>query len=153
MKKHFIVKRDDTFGNIGLIEKGAPDTFYALEGMGIAHDCLEHFKGDSGSIDDEFQAIGCMLHLRYDTSTLRDTDILVEMIALYRFFLDDHPCKPAKKIINPDHVCIQYIANELEKFLQEEGFDDFSNLDLFVNSFIYWTNIGYKKAIKKLETA
>ncbi len=154
MKKHFIVKRDDTFGNIGLIEKGAPITFNALSGQGIAHDCLEHFKGDTGSLDDEFQALGCAIWIRVDTCYLRDEDILAEMIMLYGYFLEGHPCKPAPNdfiISGNKSSIIEWVAENIQSFLYTEyqGDIDLSNIDHFIRSWAYWSEIGYFRAKKK----
>lgn len=40
--------------------------FNYLDGMGVAHDLLEHFPSDKGTIEDEFMALGAMLYVRGD---------------------------------------------------------------------------------------
>jgi len=37
-----------------------------LQGMGTAHDCLEHFEDDIGRIHDEIQALGAAMYIRGD---------------------------------------------------------------------------------------
>lgn len=149
MKKTFIVKRNDEFDYIGAVEKGAPDTFDPLGGMGTAHDCLEHFAGDTGSVDDEFQALGCIIYLRVDQGISRDVDVQIEMRQLYHHLLFGVPMKKAPRKAKPTHPVIEWIADKMEDFLIKEGIDDLSKAEDFTESFIYWANVGYKKAIKK----
>lgn len=56
---------DPTFGNQGLRPASQPDFNY-FDGMGVAHDLLEHFPSDKGTLPDEFMALGAMLHVRKD---------------------------------------------------------------------------------------
>lgn len=64
MKKIFVAQEDYESGLIGLIEPNAPEEFRAGLDILIAHDCIEHFKGDDGSVDREFMAFGCMIWVR-----------------------------------------------------------------------------------------
>jgi len=45
------------FGGKGWRLKGHPN-FEPLQGMAVAHDCMEHFPKDTGTIDQEFMALG-----------------------------------------------------------------------------------------------
>jgi len=56
-------REDREFGGEGWILKGFPD-FNASQGIGIAHDTLEHFAGGDGSLSHEMLAFGSMLYMR-----------------------------------------------------------------------------------------
>ena len=56
---------DPEYGNQGLRPAAQPDFNY-FDGMGVAHDLLEHFPSDKGTLPDEFMALGAMLHVRKD---------------------------------------------------------------------------------------
>lgn len=147
MKKIFEVKTHQDFGTIGAIEKGAPENFEPLGGMGIAHDCFEHFEGDTGSIDDEFQAIGCMIHIRLETGVLRDEDVIMEFNTLYNYFLQGYSMTSPTKTVKPLNNYIEYLASRMKPFLEREGFND--NFEDFENAFVYFANKGYRRSQKK----
>ena len=59
----FILAEHPEYGNIGLKMKGSEwsDPF---DGIAVAHDILEHFPNDDGSIEAEFIALGASLYVR-----------------------------------------------------------------------------------------
>lgn len=58
-------KREHTeYGHDGWLLEGSPSTYEPLSGMAVAHDLLEHKRDDDGSIEDEFMALGAMIHIR-----------------------------------------------------------------------------------------
>lgn len=61
-------REDEEFGGYGWIPKGKPH-FNANEGLGIAHDTLEHFPADANveTMDAEMRAFGAMLYMRVES--------------------------------------------------------------------------------------
>jgi len=49
---------------VGWLMIGAPSTYFPIGGMGVAHDLLEHRPTDSGTIEEELQALGAMIYIR-----------------------------------------------------------------------------------------
>ncbi len=62
----FVVEEHEEYGSVGLRPVWMPDAD-PLGGMAAAHDILEHFPDDDGSIAAEFQALGAMYFLRGET--------------------------------------------------------------------------------------
>lgn len=63
MKYKLIVEEHPEFGGIGLKLMGR-DWADPVDGLAIAHDVLEHGRKDSGSIEEEFMALGASLYVR-----------------------------------------------------------------------------------------
>jgi hypothetical protein len=61
--RKFIHEYSDKYGSWGWRPAWMPN-FDPLQGMGIAHDILEHFPGDDGSVEGELMAHGAMLFVR-----------------------------------------------------------------------------------------
>lgn len=162
MKKRFVAKIHEEYGMLGLIEVTAPDEFEPLTGMGTAHDCLEHFPGDDGSIDHEFQALGSILWIRgiggYWSHLTRDysNNIATEMSEmLWRlFYYDNYTMRPAMSKRKPEHYVLdkaiqQAKADILADFeMNEEDFDH-DKLEHFLSSARYWIHKGYARAKKR----
>lgn len=56
---------DPEYGTQGLRPAAHPNFNY-FDGMGVAHDLLEHFPSDKGTLPDEFMALGATLYVRKD---------------------------------------------------------------------------------------
>lgn len=66
MKDHkFKVALHEEYGTLGFKPLWYPGD--PLSGMAVAHDILEHFPGDTGSREEELEALGVALLLRGDT--------------------------------------------------------------------------------------
>lgn len=63
MKYTFIYAEHEDYGTNGWRQEDQPD-YDPLPGMAVAHDCLEHFKGGTGSPADELQALGASFVVR-----------------------------------------------------------------------------------------
>jgi hypothetical protein len=63
IRKSFRVERHEEFDTLGVRPLDMPHAD-PLSGMAAAHDMLEHFPGDDGSIADEFQALGAAIYVR-----------------------------------------------------------------------------------------
>lgn len=61
--KRFVAEIHEEFGTLGLRPLDMPHAD-PLDGMGIAHDVLEHFAGDDGGPAAEFMALGASLWVR-----------------------------------------------------------------------------------------
>ncbi|WP_297478325.1 hypothetical protein [Ferrovum sp.] len=62
-KREFEWREDEEFGGWGWIPRGFPN-FNAGRGMLVAHDTLEHFTNDSGTLEAEIRALGAMVLIR-----------------------------------------------------------------------------------------
>lgn len=62
--KRFQAGTDPEYGSYGLRMKTAPDSFNYAGGVQVAHDILEHFPNDDGSVVGELQALGASLYVR-----------------------------------------------------------------------------------------
>ena len=63
MRFDFVCEEHQEFGVNGWRLKSHPD-FDPLQGMAVAHDCLEHFRDGDESPADEFQALGAATLIR-----------------------------------------------------------------------------------------
>lgn len=54
---------DDEYGTLGFRMRNRPH-FNAVPGMAVAHDLLEHFPGDDGTLEHELMALGASLFVR-----------------------------------------------------------------------------------------
>jgi hypothetical protein len=61
----FTVAEHEDFGELGLRPKWYP-LGDPLGGMAAAHDILEHFPNDDGSVEGELMALGASVHVRVD---------------------------------------------------------------------------------------
>lgn len=63
LTRFFECREHEEFGSLGWAMVGKP-AFDPLGGMTVAHDILEHFPNDNGSVEDEFMALGASLLVR-----------------------------------------------------------------------------------------
>ena len=59
----FDVAEHEEYGTVGLRMAGKPH-FEPIGGMGVAHDMLEHFRDDPGTLSGELEALGASLFVR-----------------------------------------------------------------------------------------
>lgn len=59
----FTVAEHEEYGGLGFKPSWYPNGD-PLPGMAVAHDILEHFPGDDGSVEGELQALGASLYIR-----------------------------------------------------------------------------------------
>lgn len=162
MRKHFIVRQHQEFGSLGFIEKTAPDEFEPLPGMGTAHDCLEHFPGDDGSIDHEFQALGCCLWIRgeggyhyfnnrgAEENTSSDISILLWRLYYWQGYTM-RPPKPKNRLkINESVKETLEIARKDIILEQDADYQiEPEKLQAFLDSAAYWMTVGYNRGTKR----
>jgi len=63
ISREFVVEEHEEQGNIGMRPLDMPNAD-PLSGMAVAHDLLEHFPNDNGSVEHEFMALGALLYVR-----------------------------------------------------------------------------------------
>jgi hypothetical protein len=62
----FVYAEDQEYGGDGWIPKIMPK-FNASQGLGVAHDAMEHFNVAAGTLEEEILAFGAMLYMRVET--------------------------------------------------------------------------------------
>lgn len=62
----FVYGEDPEYGGDGWIPKLMPK-FNASQGLGVAHDSMEHFNVAAGTLEEEILAFGSMLYMRVET--------------------------------------------------------------------------------------
>ncbi len=175
IKRKFEYGLDPEYGNYGIRPLNMPNFNYFSEGMGIAHDLLEHFD-ESGSLIDEIMSMGSMIHIRingyywngFKTYYGKDPidNLTSELITNYinyknDIFEDNYICNDE---INPDiDEIIKQIIKDGKKLLLSEFSDYFTNYEdnyynpieekKILNKFLYleynYIKKGYIEAQKK----
>ena len=156
MKKYFRVQESEISGQLGFIEKGAPAVFDALGGMGTAHDCLEHFPGDDGSIDHECMALGCSLWIRgtggYDFRGSAEEAIASEFyVMLWSYYLQGYKLRSARSELQLSPL-VYYTVNLIKDGVINEAdghMVDETMLDTFVKDCSYWMQVGFNRAKRR----
>lgn len=153
MVKHFSIQIDDDYGSLGFIEKGAPEEFTPLAGMGTAHDCLEHFPGDNGSCDHEFLALGAMTWIRgeqgyFPNDTANSIGVEISMTIWRAYHYDD--C-PMKKVKPNNRLEIDSVFYRATREARKEIIHDFDTLyekklQHFLSCAEYWLQVGFNRA-------
>ena len=160
MKKIFEYHDMNDKGYSGLLELNAPNEFNPGQGLTVAHDCIEHFKGDDGSCDKEFMAFGAMLWIRGDNGRLTNyasgwdyskgmaTDLSLDV---WNHYCENHDLKPFTPKSRYSYK-IEKIANATKDFIYSdhsmENIDK-DKLNYFIEGLKYWISVGYSKAKKK----
>lgn len=153
MKKIFEVRHNETFGNLGFIEKGAPSTFDPIGAIGVAHDCLEHFPKDNGSIDNECKAFGAAAWIRgqggyyYPPNTFA-TAFASEFPDLWRHYQDGVKLAEPKGTALYSGIVVDAIDSGrkyLIESLEGEQYDK-DEMKKFFSDCKYWMQIGYRDA-------
>ena len=142
--------------------------FDPLAGMAVAHDCLEHFPGDVGTIDQEFMALGasyvvrdgdCYYHhrggrYRAPENVSADMPTLITGLLGGQWSLEAPPkTKPLSDSTEEDFVV--EVFNETLKLFKSELPDiqidekDKHLVTLFMTSIVPWFRIGLRRAKKR----
>jgi hypothetical protein len=136
--RRFKIEFNEEHGYAGLRPIGVPHAD-PLRGMAIAHDILEHFKGDDGSIRAEFEAFGAMVWIRHQGAywstytQQRLTDISDNLEGEFEeqchYWMDgrDLPSvRPCKRLQDDDieEVIQRVVAAGLDRARRDCGLDD-----------------------------
>lgn len=158
MKKQLIMRECEKHGGIWLIEKGAPSEFDPGKGLLIAHDCLEHFPSDNeGTIDNEFLALGAMIHVRGNTGHFRtcySEPLCNELYGVLWYTYSEGNCSMKAPVSNIEiDELIELGVNESLIWIRNEYGDDEcideEELIKFAESAKYWIQTGYNRAIRR----
>ena len=122
----FVFGEDSEFGTDGWIPKANLD-FNAMNGMGVAHDTMEHFNLGEGTLEEEFLAFGSMFYIRveggyfhnYTRSHLRPVDHLSSDLAKFSIekFWQGNGLVLNDMTWRPRHL--EFWENDLEELVQE----------------------------------
>lgn len=124
-------------------------------GMGVAHDCLEHFHDDAGNTEAELEALGAMIHVRGDyyfqrISVIQAIADTMSDIARYelRHFI---PPPPSTKLHDDlkDRVPALIKAIHAHFHFKDELVPSWLSDSVSMNNVIAWINHGYKRAITR----
>lgn len=161
MKKCFIAKYNTVKNSLGLIEKSHPKHYFSTDGMGIAHDCLEHYPNDKGSIADECMALGCSLWIRgltnynYKNLTPAEGTAIDFYTHLWGLFIrKEIELKPVSLKLKVEPL-INTTVNLIPKGITHYYYKGLVNdkikeiIKTFVETCTYWLQIGFNKAKKK----
>jgi hypothetical protein len=163
----FHYAEDEEFGSMGWIPLKQP-AFNASEGLGVAHDTMEHFTLD-GSMEDEIMAFGSIFYIRVETGYLLQNNfsgyspgkILARDISGFfrNVWCGGQACVLKPYVGRPRHLdtCLEHDLDELcretlllmRAELEDEGDDAWrtfraDNLDL-TQRLKHWIRAGYWK--------
>src|SRR5690606_15961099 len=158
--RKLVYGEDPEYGGIGLRPAEHPEFNY-LQGMSVAHDLLEHFPSDKGTLADEFMALGASLYVRghdYYAAKGRsdanaESNIAADLINMFNYWqsgqFPEGPLFSApktKRIPEEDFDKKRYL-DEAYKYIgsdiEEENESEYKK---FVKATIPWLEKGYWKA-------
>lgn len=129
--------------------------FDPTTGMGVAHDCLEHFHNDAGNTEAELEALGAMIHVRGDYYFSRSSavqEVAESMPEVNRYEgRDAIPHPPSMKLHDdlkdqvPTLIKAIHASFHSEDMLVPSWLYDINSM----NNVIAWINRGYKRAITR----
>jgi hypothetical protein len=152
-------REDREFGGFGWILQGFPN-FNVSQGLGIAHDTLEHFKNGDGSLTHEMLAFGSMLFTRVEccwfSSRGNYRGAIINLSSDIMGFLRDvyygnsNVLKPPKTRKLDD-----YLEDEI-KGVMSKGYRDATqeyevtdDMSETIQRMVGWMRIGYRKAKRR----
>lgn len=159
IKRTFVVEIHEAFGEKGARPIDMPGAD-PLGGMAVAHDVLEHFPNDDGSVAAELRALGAALYVRgasgvfYRNGGVRSQEdaIAVEFPDLYR-----HLVYEGYELARPPRTCR---VDEMEEVFDEcitKGFRNIRDQEekdtrkefLDRSLWLGWLRIGYRRAERR----
>lgn len=136
MKRIFVCAEHQEYGGLGWKPLNRP-MFDPLQGMGVAHDILEHRPRSTDSLADEIQAFGAMQHIRgseylrdkgrhiksqAENSSYEIVDLLIKAHMGFIPGLADIKDVPSCPDIFNELVVLDIaVWNQLQQVLSEEG--------------------------------
>lgn len=129
--------------------------FDPVRGVGVAHDCLEHFHNDAGNTEAELEALGAMIHVRGDYyfqigSVIQAIANSIPEVARYelRHFI---PPPPSTKLHDDlkDRVPTLIKAIHAHFRPEDELVPNWLSDSVSMDNVIAWINRGYKRAITR----
>ena len=162
----FDVRTHEEFGGLGLRMQGKPH-FDPLQGMGIAHDMLEHFADDDGTLAGELQALGASLYVRdgegyygYKGSMRTDPSEHISAEFLQQVYYtrergETHLPRPPKHRPCEEHVenwILNIVRKARTQLIEELGPDELPEWITSTEQRHYfrgWLRHGYCRAVKR----
>ena len=130
-----------------------------LGGMGVAHDCLEHFGEDNVTVTSELKALGASLFTRADYFSAKgkfETNPGVHIAADVPMILQairngDHITKPPATRPIPCEDCIDKMFSEVRKNWRDECEDIMCRNDMARQfpAIRSWLRVGYRMATRR----
>ncbi len=162
--RRFICQEHESFGTKGLVLVGSTD-FEPFEGMGCAHDMLEHFPNDKGGIHEEWMALGASIFVRSEGDYFINRHHTMESnltgdITSIVYHSQEHskgllPCpfRPRNtfdqfdvekfRAAAYDTIASEFPENDYEIIATPEA------VKFFVENSILWLMVGYQKAKRR----
>ena len=166
----FVYANDEEYGGDGWIPKLMPK-FNASQGLGVAHDTMEHFDVTAGTLEEEILAFGSMLYLRVETGWFYQQGSYHTPAStlggdLARFLSDRwHAGEMLKKVTGrPRHLdddmehelaeIIRETKRHLKSELEEADWRQFKydTIDVW-NRVTRWMRQGYWRSVKRFDGA
>lgn len=155
----FTIKEHEEYGTIGLAPAWYPNGD-PLDGMGAAHDILEHFPNDDGSTEGELQALGASIFIRGDGNwfngyrhydELRDPAGDFPQIIRLHFDRNASAIKTAPhcndKDLSARMFAVMMSARKLVRDENRDGGDDFTKQEW--RNVAGWMTQGYRRAERR----
>lgn len=139
----FEYAEDHEFGNTGWRLENKPEFNAATDGRLVAHDCIEHFANDDGSVEAELMALGAALYGRCNMGQ----DVTTEGLASDMLFTcRDGVRSPGRTQKIEDEWALEEMS---EKFLQYADGEEIINPAKTLANALGWIRKGYRKAAKR----
>lgn len=161
----FDVRMHEEYGALGLRMQGKPH-FDPLAGLAVAHDMLEHFKDDDGTLVGELQALGASIYVRdgesyYQQRNLTRTDpaehISSEFLSQVWYTKergeDTVPASPTCRSLAYDESVFARTVGKARHQLYGEL--DYKDLPAWIRSeqqrryLVGWMRHGYSRAVRR----
>lgn len=160
--RDFRYGRDPEYGSFGMRPAEHPGFSY-LEGMGVAHDILEHFPQDYDSVASEFKALGASLYVRGDayyahrgSRYTAEENVASEFGNLWRYmtagqYLAGKLFSPPSVRGSPPYDEALLRKSALDELLDIAAMEDVPQADMvrFVDAALKWIHVGYKQAKRR----
>lgn len=151
----FEARINEDSGALGLVQRHRRN-FDPLGAPAVAHDILEHFPDDNGTVDDEVRALGAGLWVRPPMGKTSHPDgIAVDLTDLYVQCQADigRLSIPIKQTPIPEE-CVEEQLERVRVYslqLLKGGLEDFSDarLNAWINAAVDHLRIGYRRALRR----
>lgn len=174
-KREFEWREDEEYGGWGWIPKGFPK-FNAGRGMLVAHDTLEHFTNDSGTLEAEIRALGAMVLIRgeggyfWNKGSIQgpEKSLGADLAHFYSELSNgmhsdegEFSMPPRTRCLDTegDYIIEQALKEGRELFELERKYNgsesevDEKKLKEWERKMRGWLRIGYRKAVKRYHNA
>lgn len=161
MSKYFdFTYVDMSWEDAGWLMDDAPNSYVPVDGLGVAHDVMEHMPGDQGTFIEELQALGTIFLVRTTTEWARQTnacEVLGRQL-LSLALVERH--NPIEEPTTIPYIRTYPLRNKkVENYIQETAeamtsrarqYHDYDRLlvEGFRHACIAWMRRGYRRSSK-----